>query len=445
MAKRERPLCKVCGKNQAVRAGGLCKNCNPSTIEMVKHSAIDFDGSPQVRVKRLDEDKVEEYAEFRRQGGVFNDRPVLFRDPAQPDAILPVGDGMHRLSADAEAGFDETECEVRIGTRRDCLACALSANAGHGFQRTHEDKRKAVNMALDDEEWGKLPGRRVADLCGVTEFLVRTVKKEREEEELRLNRTDATQTDNETPENKDDGENATCDADAQTNPDHVVDRTDADDIPDDDSYHGADGNDDIPVVPDVPADVAALINEEAAQNGTPASAPAAPAAPATTSGAKAPSGTSGKASAAPKADGLLVDRIGVPVSEALRAVFESRPLFLAARRTLLQLEKDIDAIARSPGGKRFLEHLSHRVTSKKDVYFSGNTDAIKSDLKFTEPYCSLCPYCHDAGKVDAACRACKGAGWITVLSWTGSRKELRDSITALAVSTAEADEEETAV
>jgi hypothetical protein len=57
---------------------------------------------------------------------------------------------------------------------------SMRANASHGLRRTNLDKRRAVMMALDDEEWGALPNVRIAEMCAVAESFVRKIKLERE-------------------------------------------------------------------------------------------------------------------------------------------------------------------------------------------------------------------------------------------------------------------------
>ena len=103
----------------------------------------------QMRVA-ISERVVRSYAELMNDEVVFP--PVtVFWDGA--DYIL--ADGFHRLEAVRMAGFSEIECEVKEGQRRDALLFAAGANAAHGFQRSAEDKRLAVDTLLLDVEWVK--------------------------------------------------------------------------------------------------------------------------------------------------------------------------------------------------------------------------------------------------------------------------------------------------
>jgi hypothetical protein len=54
----------------------------------------------------------------------------------------------------------------------------VGANANHGLKRTNADKRRAVKMLLDDEEWSQNSNVWIADKCGVDETLVRRIKEE---------------------------------------------------------------------------------------------------------------------------------------------------------------------------------------------------------------------------------------------------------------------------
>jgi hypothetical protein len=95
-------------------------------------------------------------------------------------------DGFHRYFAKQRNRRDKFACEVRPGTKRDAILHAVGANAEHGLKRTDADKRRAVNILLDDPEWSQWSGREIARQCKVSESLVRTMRAERESH-LRLN------------------------------------------------------------------------------------------------------------------------------------------------------------------------------------------------------------------------------------------------------------------
>lgn len=52
--------------------------------------------------------------------------------------------------------------DVRKGTRRDALLFSVSANAQHGHRRTNDDKRRAVDIMLNDSEWARWSDREIA-------------------------------------------------------------------------------------------------------------------------------------------------------------------------------------------------------------------------------------------------------------------------------------------
>jgi hypothetical protein len=62
--------------------------------------------------------------------------------------------------------------EVREGTRRDALLHSLSANAEHGHRRTNDDKRRAVDIMLNDPEWVCWNDVEIARRCGVSSNFV---------------------------------------------------------------------------------------------------------------------------------------------------------------------------------------------------------------------------------------------------------------------------------
>jgi hypothetical protein len=99
-------------------------------------------------------------------------------------------EGWHRFYAHQKAGKDAIPCQVRQGTFRDALIEAAGSNHDHGMPRSNEDKRKAVHALLGENErdncgWSN---RELADMCRVSESLVRTIKKETSEVESALKR-----------------------------------------------------------------------------------------------------------------------------------------------------------------------------------------------------------------------------------------------------------------
>jgi len=144
---------------------------NPKTYET--QSRVAMDGSI-----------VERYAEDMAQGRWEWERdPVILFAEAVPNGpvIYWVGDGHHRIAAANFAHLDMVFANVRIGTKRDAIFHSLTANRQHGLQRTNDDKRNAVRIALLDPEWTKMSDRAIAEHCGVSAPFVGKIRSELEE------------------------------------------------------------------------------------------------------------------------------------------------------------------------------------------------------------------------------------------------------------------------
>lgn len=132
-------------------------------IRHIKLAKVQRDMLLQPRAE-LYRDWIKDYAQDMLNGAEFPP-VVVFYDG---DAYW-LADGFHRLYACEAAGFDIIAADVRNGKRRDALHFALSANADHGHRRTNEDKRRAVDIMLDDPEWSKLTDEEIARVCLVSD------------------------------------------------------------------------------------------------------------------------------------------------------------------------------------------------------------------------------------------------------------------------------------
>lgn len=130
---------------------------------------------------QLDDETINEYSAEMRAGTEFP--PVILFQFA--DGTLLLADGFHRVAAARKAGRTDIQAEVRVGERQEAVTYALGANTQHGLRRTSADKRRCVEVAL--REFADFSDRRLADLCCVTDFLVRTVRVQ-----LRDSRTSST-------------------------------------------------------------------------------------------------------------------------------------------------------------------------------------------------------------------------------------------------------------
>lgn len=135
-------------------------------------ASIRRDGGTQVRAT-LSDAAISDYTEAIRAGASLP--PIIvFHDGS--DHWL--ADGFHRVEAVARAGIEKVVADVRPGTRRDAVLYACGANTTHGLRRTNEDKRRAVELLLRDEEWSQWSDRKIAQTCGVSDRFVGNVRKD---------------------------------------------------------------------------------------------------------------------------------------------------------------------------------------------------------------------------------------------------------------------------
>ena len=136
---------------------------------------IQRDASTQTRMT-IDSDIVDRYSEAMREGEEF-DPITVFTDGGDNYWLA---DGWHRLHAAEQAGFEEIDVIVMQGEKRDAIWFALRANVRHGKQLSSADKRRAVEIALADEEWSKLSDRKIAAQCGCHHSTVQNIRHEQD-------------------------------------------------------------------------------------------------------------------------------------------------------------------------------------------------------------------------------------------------------------------------
>lgn len=131
---------------------------------------IDIYGGTQTRVATND-DAIESYAEEMAQGADFPPITVYY-----DGSHYWLADGFHRYLATKRNGATAIEAEVQPGSRTDALKHALGANATNGLYRTNADKRHVAEIAL--KEWSDLSNAYLAEICKVSDELLRKVRKE---------------------------------------------------------------------------------------------------------------------------------------------------------------------------------------------------------------------------------------------------------------------------
>jgi uncharacterized ParB-like nuclease family protein len=135
----------------------------PIVLDLSKNR---IDGGTQPRAG-IDESAVADYAERITVGDEFP--PV---DVFQDGANYWLADGFHRYHGHARAGKSKIAATIHKGTCRDAILFSVGVNDKHGLRRTNEDKRKAVETLLKDEEWSKWSDHEIARQCAVSQSLV---------------------------------------------------------------------------------------------------------------------------------------------------------------------------------------------------------------------------------------------------------------------------------
>ncbi len=144
---------------------------NTGNVSTVAISSLIFDPVLQCRVG-IDDEVVDEYSSAMKAGAVFP--PIRLVDVG---GDMYVVDGWHRARAAESADLVNLEADVTIGTRRDALLMAISANCNHGLRRSADDKRRAVRTLLQDTEWAGLSSRELGALAGVSHAHVGKVRR----------------------------------------------------------------------------------------------------------------------------------------------------------------------------------------------------------------------------------------------------------------------------
>lgn len=144
-------------------------------------SQIVRDSGTQSRAA-MDQDTIADYRDSiddaRRQNtsaGAWPFPPVeVFYDGEK----YHLADGFHRVAAAIQAGVYQIPANIHQGTRRDAVLASVGANATHGLRRTNEDKRRAVQTLLRDEEWQQWSDREIGRRCHVSHPTVAAIRAE---------------------------------------------------------------------------------------------------------------------------------------------------------------------------------------------------------------------------------------------------------------------------
>lgn len=140
-------------------------------MTMLRIDDIRTDGGTQSRVQ-TNWLAVGDYAADIAEGATFPPVTVFY-----DGSDYWLADGFHRIEAHKRLGLVEISADVKQGTRRDAILYSVKANAIHGLRRTNDDKRRAVMLLLEDEEWRRWSDREIARRCGVDDKTVSSVRK----------------------------------------------------------------------------------------------------------------------------------------------------------------------------------------------------------------------------------------------------------------------------
>jgi uncharacterized ParB-like nuclease family protein len=132
------------------------------TRKLLKRVEIRREVSLQMRA-RIDPKTVKEYREALQNGAKFPPVVTIFSG-----VYYYLVDGWHRFEAYSAEGIVDIQADVYEGSYRSAQLYALSANATHGLRRTNKDKKRAVTLMLEDDEWAQWSDQNIAAHCGVS-------------------------------------------------------------------------------------------------------------------------------------------------------------------------------------------------------------------------------------------------------------------------------------
>lgn len=149
---------------------------DPDRPEMLDVYKIRLDGGTQPR-ESLSNGLIEEYAQEMREGAKFPPVDVFY-----DGTDYWLADGFHRVRAAKKAGITQVAATIHQGTQRDAQLFSVGVNAQHGLRRSNLDKHRAIQVLLEDQEWGAWSTAEIARRCKVSESLVRSLREKRSED-----------------------------------------------------------------------------------------------------------------------------------------------------------------------------------------------------------------------------------------------------------------------
>jgi len=138
--------------------------------QAVSLDKIRIDGGTQSRAA-IDESTVAEYVEAIEGSAKLPPLTVFF-----DGAEYWLADGFHRFHAFRRLKRRSVAASVTDGTVRDALLYSAGANATHGLRRSNADKRRAVEVLLNDEEWSAWSNHEIARKTNTSPAFVASLK-----------------------------------------------------------------------------------------------------------------------------------------------------------------------------------------------------------------------------------------------------------------------------
>lgn len=139
-------------------------------MKKVNLNDIRIDGGTQSRVV-IDQPTVYHYIECAKGGDEFPPLETVF-----DGSTHWLVDGFHRYHAYKLMGLKQADVNYKPGTQSEAQIVSFGVNGKHGKPRTVEDKRNAVQMALEHPDLKDATMYEIAKVCCVSQPFVAGVK-----------------------------------------------------------------------------------------------------------------------------------------------------------------------------------------------------------------------------------------------------------------------------
>ena len=139
-------------------------------MKTVNLNDIRIDGGTQSRLV-IDQTLVYQYIDCMKDGDTFPPIETMF-----DGSTHWLVDGFHRYHAYKLMGLKKTEVVYKPGTQEEAQVRSFGVNGQHGKTRTNEDKRNAVQLALQHNLTKGKSDREIAKICCVSVTFVSSVR-----------------------------------------------------------------------------------------------------------------------------------------------------------------------------------------------------------------------------------------------------------------------------